>query len=80
MSTTVLRNGLFFGEGPRWHEGRLWYSDFLDHAVHAIDLDGNDERMLEVESQPSGLGWLPNGIFSSRRCSIANSCAGTVFR
>jgi sugar lactone lactonase YvrE len=61
MSTTVLRNGLFFGEGPRWHEGRLWYSDFLDHAVHAIDLDGNDERMLEVESQPSGLGWLPNG-------------------
>ena len=61
MSTTVLRTGLFFGEGPRWHEGRLWYSDFYDHAVHAIDLDGNDERMLEVESQPSGLGWLPNG-------------------
>jgi sugar lactone lactonase YvrE len=29
--------------------------------VHAIDLDGNDERIVEVESQPSGLGWLPNG-------------------
>ena len=61
MSTTILRDGLFFGEGPRWHEGRLWYSDFYDHAVHAIDLDGNDERIVEVESQPSGLGWLPNG-------------------
>lgn len=61
MSTTILRDGLFFGEGPRWHEGRLWYSDFYDHAVHAIDLDGNDERIIEVESQPSGLGWLPNG-------------------
>ena len=61
MSTTILRGGLFFGEGPRWHEGRLWYSDFYDHAVHAIDLDGNDERIVEVESQPSGLGWLPNG-------------------
>ena len=61
MSTTILRDGLFFGEGPRWHEGRLWYSDFYDHAVHAIDLDGNDERVVEVESQPSGLGWLPNG-------------------
>ena len=61
MSTTILRDGLYFGEGPRWHEGRLWYSDFYDHAVHAIDLDGNDERILEVESQPSGLGWLPNG-------------------
>ncbi len=61
MSTTILRSGLFFGEGPRWHAGRLWYSDFYDHAVHAIDLDGNDERIVEVESQPSGLGWLPNG-------------------
>ena len=61
MSTTILRDGLFFGEGPRWHEGRLWYSDFYDHAVHAIDIDGNDERIVEVESQPSGLGWLPNG-------------------
>ncbi len=61
MSTTILQAGLFFGEGPRWHKGRLWYSDFYDHAVHAIDLDGNDERIVEVESQPSGLGWLPNG-------------------
>lgn len=59
--TTILREGLYFGEGPRWHEGRLWYSDFYDHAVHAIDLEGNDERVFEVESQPSGLGWLPNG-------------------
>ena len=61
MSTTILRDGLFFGEGPRWHEGRLWYSDFYDHAVHAVDLNGVDERIVEVESQPSGLGWLPNG-------------------
>ncbi|MEX1217747.1 MAG: SMP-30/gluconolactonase/LRE family protein [Acidimicrobiales bacterium] len=61
MSTRILRDGIFFGEGPRWHEDRLWYSDFYDHAVHAIDLNGNDERVVEVESQPSGLGWLPNG-------------------
>jgi sugar lactone lactonase YvrE len=61
VSTTILRDGLYFGEGPRWHEGRLWYSDFYDHAVHAIDLNGRDERIVEVESQPSGLGWLPNG-------------------
>ncbi len=59
--TSVLAEGLFFGEGPRWHDGRLWYSDFYDHAVHAIDLDGFDQRMFEVDSQPSGLGWLPSG-------------------
>ncbi len=61
MTTQILRAGLRFGEGPRWHDGRLWYSDFYDRAVHAIDLDGNDERIVEVAAQPSGLGWLANG-------------------
>jgi len=60
-TTSILRTGLHFGEGPRWHDGRLWYSDFYDHAVHAIDLDGNDERLFEVPGQPSGLGWMPDG-------------------
>jgi sugar lactone lactonase YvrE len=61
MKTRILRTGLRYGEGPRWHDGRLWYSDFFDRAVHAIDLDGNDERIVEVAEQPSGLGWMPNG-------------------
>ncbi|MBV9950834.1 MAG: SMP-30/gluconolactonase/LRE family protein, partial [Acidimicrobiia bacterium] len=59
--TRVLVDGLHFGEGPRWHDGRLWYSDMYDHAVHAVDLDGHDERVLEVPQQPSGLGWMPDG-------------------
>jgi len=57
----IVREGLFFGESPRWHEGRLWYSDFYDRAVHALHPSGVDERILEVEGQPSGLGWLPDG-------------------
>jgi sugar lactone lactonase YvrE len=57
----VLREKVFFGEGPRWHDGRLWYSDFFDHAVHAMDVDGNDERVLEIDDRPSGLGWMPDG-------------------
>jgi sugar lactone lactonase YvrE len=61
MDTRVVREGLYFGEGPRWHEGRLWYSDFYDHAVHALAPDGRDERVVEVAAQPSGLGWLPDG-------------------
>jgi sugar lactone lactonase YvrE len=59
--TSVLRTGLHFGEGPRWHDGRLWYSDFYDHAVHAMTVDGVDERIVEVPGQPSGLGWMPDG-------------------
>jgi sugar lactone lactonase YvrE len=59
--TGMLIDGLHFAEGPRWHEDRLWYSDMYDHAVHAVDRDGNDERILEVPQQPSGLGWMPDG-------------------
>ncbi len=61
MGSEIVREGLWFGECPRWHDGRLWYSDFYDHAVHALAPDGTDERVLEVAGQPSGLGWLPDG-------------------
>ena len=54
-------SGLFFGECPRWHDGRLWYSDFYDHAVFSVSPDG--ERRVEVpfDGEPAGLGWLPDG-------------------
>ena len=58
----VLREGLGFGEGPRWHDGRLWYSDFYRHGIYSIDEDAKDERLeFDVPTQPSGMGWLPNG-------------------
>jgi sugar lactone lactonase YvrE len=57
---TLVEGGAYF-EGPRWHEGRWWASDFYRHAVLAVDTDGNAETVLEVEGQPSGLGWLPDG-------------------
>jgi len=61
FEATVLQAGLHFGECPRWHDGRLWYSDFYDHAVHALAADGADERVVEVAGQPAGLGWMPDG-------------------
>jgi sugar lactone lactonase YvrE len=60
-TASIVRQHLFFGECPRWHDGELWYSDFYDRAVHRIRADGGDERVLEVEGQPSGLGWMPDG-------------------
>ncbi len=60
-ATTVLLEGLFFPEGPRWHEGRLWFSDFYSHQVVAVDTAGRSETIIEVPGQPSGLGWLPDG-------------------
>jgi sugar lactone lactonase YvrE len=61
MKTEILVEGLFFGEGPRWHEGRLWFSDFYDHAVKSTDLAGEVRTELTLDDQPSGLGWLPDG-------------------
>ena len=61
MQTEVLLEGLYFGEGPRWHEGRLWFSDFYDHAVKSVDLSGHARTELTLDDQPSGLGWLPDG-------------------
>lgn len=57
----VFVDGVDFGEGPRWHDGRLWYSDFYQHSVYAVSPDGRRERILELGTQPSGLGWLPDG-------------------
>jgi sugar lactone lactonase YvrE len=61
-TATVIREGLAFGEAPRWHQGRLWYSDFYRHGIYSMAEDGSDEVLeQEVLTQPSGLGWLPDG-------------------
>ena len=57
----LLLDGLHFGEGPRWHDGQLWFSDFYDHAVKRAGLDGSVEVVVKVPNQPSGLGWMPDG-------------------
>lgn len=57
----TLTDGLTFAEGPRWHEGRLWFSDFYAHAVKSVGMDGDLRLELELDDQPSGLGWMPDG-------------------
>src|SRR5687768_3328822 len=53
---------LCFPEGPRWHDGRLWFSDMHAHRVVAFDpATGGTEVVAEVPGQPSGLGWRPDG-------------------
>jgi sugar lactone lactonase YvrE len=59
--TRVLTGGLYFGEGPRWHDGRLWLSDFYAHAVMSVSLAGDLRTEFEIDDQPSGLGWTPDG-------------------
>ncbi len=62
MSNTVIKaENIFFGEGPRWHQGRLWFSDFYDHAIKSMGSGGDVRIELSLDDQPSGLGWLPDG-------------------
>jgi len=53
----TLVDGLAFGEGPRWHEGALWFSDMHAGVVLRCDVSsGATEEVARVEGMPSGLG------------------------
>jgi len=61
-TSEVVVEGLAFGEGPRWHEGRLWFSDMHAHVVHTFDpATGQLASVVELDGAPSGLGWDPRG-------------------
>jgi sugar lactone lactonase YvrE len=58
----VLLTGLKIGESARWHDGRLWLSNWGAQQVLAADLDGNTEVMATVPTTiPFSIDWLPNG-------------------
>jgi sugar lactone lactonase YvrE len=58
----TLLTGLAFGESPRWHDGRLWFSNWGAQEVVAVDLDGNSEVVVRVPTTiPFSIDWLPDG-------------------
>ncbi|MGR8919127.1 MAG: SMP-30/gluconolactonase/LRE family protein [Gammaproteobacteria bacterium] len=57
----VLADGFEFLEGPRWRDGRLWFSDMWDHSIHTVTEDGTVVRVATVPERPSGLNFLPDG-------------------
>lgn len=58
----IVLDGLWFGEGPRWQNQRLWFSDMHGHRVISTDLEGDLRTEAEmIDDEPSGLGWLPDG-------------------
>jgi sugar lactone lactonase YvrE len=60
--STPLADKRYFCEGPRWHDGRFWFSDFYAHEVCSVGLGGDVRVELSLgNEQPSGLGWLPGG-------------------
>ena len=78
LSVQPLAEGLIFGEGPRWHDGKLWVSDMHAGRVVTCDMSGNIEEVVRVPERPSGLGWLPDGrllvvsMLDYRLCVVTN--------
>jgi hypothetical protein len=57
----ILMEGVAFGESPRWHDGRLWFSDWGANQVIALGSDGSDEVVVTVASFPMCIDFLPDG-------------------
>jgi sugar lactone lactonase YvrE len=58
----TLLTGLAMGESPRWHEDRLWFSDWGAQEIVAADLDGNSEVVVRTPfGLPFCIDWLPDG-------------------
>jgi sugar lactone lactonase YvrE len=81
---TILMTGIVVGESPRWHDGRLWFSDWGAHEIIAVDRDGTSEVMVRVpfETFPFSIAWLPDGRLviasTSDRCLLRMEPDGSL--
>ena len=57
----VLLAGLAFPEAPRWHDGRLWFTDQHARRIGWVTTTGRSGTFIEMSDRPGGLGWLPDG-------------------
>jgi sugar lactone lactonase YvrE len=67
--------GIAFGESPRWHEGRLWFSDWGAQEIITVDIEGKSEVIIHVPSFPFCIDWLPDG-----RLLIVSASNGLLLR
>ncbi len=67
--------GIAFGEQPRWHEDRLWFSDWGPREIIAVDLEGNSEVILHAPAFPCCVDWLPD-----RRLLLVSAREGLLLR
>jgi sugar lactone lactonase YvrE len=81
-ATRVLCGGIYYGEGPRWRDGRLWFSDFFAHAVYSVSLAGDLRTEVKIDDQASGLGWMPDGsllvVSMTKRQVLRRSLEGKI--
>ena len=58
----LLAGDLVIGESARWHDGRLWLSNWGAQEILAFDLEGHHELITKVPTTiPFSIDWLPDG-------------------
>jgi len=72
----TLMSGLVVGESPRWHEGRLWFSNWGAQEIIAVSAEGSSEVMTRVATSiPFSIDWLPDG-----RLLVVSARDGRLYR
>lgn len=62
LSRTIqLMDGIMLGELPRWHDGKLWFADWIAEKLYTLDDTGHHEVAAEIASLPFSIDWLPDG-------------------
>jgi sugar lactone lactonase YvrE len=80
----ILMTDLAFGESPRWHDGRLWFSNWTAQQIIAVDPQGKNEVIVRLpfSSFPFSIDWLPDGrmliVSSSDRPLLRQELDGTL--
>lgn len=81
-SPDVLLEGVVFGESPRWHDGRLWFSDWGAHQIIVLHPDGESEVIAAIPSFPMCIDFLPDGrllvVDSTRRRLLRREIDGSL--
>jgi sugar lactone lactonase YvrE len=57
----ILMTGIVFGESPRWHDDRLWFSDWGTQEIIAVDLEGKGDVIVRMPSFLFCIDFLPDG-------------------
>jgi len=70
-----LMTGIKMGESPRWHDGRLWFCDWIGQTLYALDGDGTSEKIAHIASLPFCIDWLSDG-----RLLVVNAAENRLMR
>ena len=71
----ILQSDILLGESPRWHEGKIWFADWVAETLYAVTEDGRSEVIARIASLPFSIDWTPDGTLL-----VVNARAKTLQR